>query len=207
MWVGRKEESRSWASSSHFSKIPPPHSSNDKSPQTFDCEGRPAIWISTADFCGPAPPWLRREKLASLTKGNQRSICNSWVSALERDLEIPAIATPKWWMEEKCCYSKVWVSMWQVSDTLRDSEGPGECWAWIGVLLFSCRWRGGDGNDWISQGHPWFLLYWNLILYRGYIYLFIYIYIYLYPPTHAYTHAPAHAPAHTRKVFDRLSVF
>lgn len=60
-------------------------------------------------------------------------------------------------------------------------KGLGNYWAWISVLILSCVWWWGEWKwQWVSQGHPWFLLYWNLILYRGYIYLFIYIYIFIF---------------------------
>lgn len=77
--------------------------------------------------------------------------------------------------------------------------GPNKCFDFIMYMTGL-----GEQWQWISQGHPWFLLYWNLILYRGYIYLFIYIYIYLYPPTHAntrtHTHTHARTHIHTRSL-------
>lgn len=92
------KEERSWVSSLYFAEIPPPHSSRDKGPHIFDCRGRPTIGVSVVDFCGISLPIVRREESASLTpaaKGHQMPIFNPRVSALEYDLEIPAITALK----------------------------------------------------------------------------------------------------------------
>lgn len=81
--------------SSNFTKIHPPHSFNYKGPSTFGCEGRTAILSSRSQLLWHCPiPNLKRGKLASPTKaknGNEMSTAIQRVSALERDLEIPAI--------------------------------------------------------------------------------------------------------------------
>lgn len=141
--------------------------------------------FKTASLCNPG--WPPSPQLAWCCDYK----CIKCWSLLESDPEIPAITNAS-------------------NDSKREARGllenvNGYSVSALFTVWFEIAWgrfcHVGDGDgmekrQWMmSQGHPWFLLYWNLILYRGYIYLFICIYIYLYSltrTTHSYTHSYTH---------------